>query len=830
MKTVHKFDGTCLSDAAGFERSVCRVSESPAVVVCSAIHGATDGLTALIDAAAAGDGARVETLSRSIWDQHRALAAQLGGSESDLEALWAPVSTLAAAIVETGLVDPRLQDRILSVGEKLAAQLLTTAFRAQGRTATVHNADAFLPTDDQFGAASPIKTIADRRIVAALQDDLTAGRVAVVTGFIGHAPDGATTTMGRSGADLTATTLAAALDASQVILWTQGTGLLTADPTVVADPRVIPHLNYREAVEMSFYGSSLLHPRAMIPAQASGLSVRVRSVVDPHAPGTLVDGRFTSESRPVKAVRAIREQALLSVEGKGMSGVVGVSGRVFVALAEAGVSATMISQAGSEASICLAVDKRTAELGAAAVRRALRPELSRSEIEDVAVRRHVGLVAVVGLGMAHRPGVAGTAMMALADAGISILAIAQGSSELNITVAVDDQDVDETIRRLHGTFRLETGLPDEGGASDVAADLPATNVPSASPASASPNPGTGASGGAPPPGGDAETGATSPLSAVLPGPAAQRHADSVTAFAPATVANLGLGFDILGLALGDTGDRVVARRTDRPGVHVAAVFGDGGRLPKAADKNSAGVAATATMRAAGMSVGVELEVHKGLPLGSGLGSSAASAAAAAVAVNALLGNPLRPLELVPPCVEAEAAVSAAHADNVAPSLLGGLVLIRSLAPLDIIRLPLPPSLTVAVVTPDIEVNTGAARQVLPGSVSLPSLVRWTANIAALTCACFTSDLDLMARCITEDEVTASRAALIPGCRDVIEAAVNSGCLGSSISGSGPSVFALCRSPQDGHRVARAMSETFAKHGMTSRIVVSRAECPGARVL
>ncbi|MEM7676904.1 MAG: homoserine kinase, partial [Myxococcota bacterium] len=167
---------------------------------------------------------------------------------------------------------------------------------------------------------------------------------------------------------------------------------------------------------------------------------------------------------------------------------------------------------------------------------------------------------------------------------------------------------------------------------------------------------------------------------------------------------------------------------------------------------------------------------------------------------------------------------------VAPSLLGGLVLIRALKPLDVIRLPLPPTLTVAVVTPDIEVNTRASREVLPEAVSLPSLVRWTANIAALTCACFTSDLDLMARCITEDEVTAARASLIPGCREVIQAAVNAGCLGSSISGSGPSVFALCRSPHDGERVAAAMTDVFERKGMRCRVVVSRAECPGARIL
>lgn len=812
METIHKFDGSCLTDAASFFVAAERVPAGPQVVVCSAVQGVTDALTSLTRAAAAGRRHDVDLLLTQIWDRHAALAQSL--EAVDLDALWAPVGTLAMAIAETGLVDPRLTDRILATGEKLSAQLLAAALRGRGHDAVVHYADEFLATDDQFGAATPLRGIVDRTIAAALSPDLAADRVAVVTGFIGVAPDGATTTLGRSGSDLTATVIAAALGASEVTMWTDGPGLLTADPDVVADPVVIRHLNYREAAEMSYCGTRLLHPRAMIPAQAAGVSICLRNVRDLDRPTTVVNGQFSGTEQAVKAVRAIHGQALLSVEGKGMAGVAGVSGRILQELARQAISVTMISQTGSEASICLAVDKSVAEVGAAAIKRVLRPELSRGEIEDVAVRRHADLVAIVGLGMAHRPGVAARALTALADGGISIVALAQGSSELNITVAVDEHDVDQAQRRLHAAFGLGTppSLPAPGLVSDRSVS-PAVSLESI-PLSAS---------GLPPalvtphPGGE---------------PKVEPHAvdEAVTAFAPATVANLGLGFDILGLALRDIGDHVVARRVEKPGVHIAAVHGDDGRLPRSADANSAGVAAMTTIQAAGLALGVELEVYKGLPLGSGLGSSAASAAAAAVAVNALMGNPLRPVELIPPCIRAEAAVSAAHADNVAPSLLGGLVLIRSLDPLDVIRLPLPPALTVAVVTPNIEVNTRASREVLPASVSLSSLVRWTANIAALTCACFTSDLDLMARCITEDEVTASRASLIPGCREVIRAAVNAGCLGSSISGSGPSVFALCRSPRDGDRVATAMAATFERYGLTSKTVVSPAECPGARIV
>lgn len=304
----------------------------------------------------------------------------------------------------------------------------------------------------------------------------------------------------------------------------------------------------------------------------------------------------------------------------------------------------------------------------------------------------------------------------------------------------------------------------------------------------------------------------------------------VEAFAPATVANLGLGFDILGLALQERGDVVVAHESATPGVRIRSVEGDDGKLSCAAEENTAGVAAIHTMKKAGFEIGVELEVKKGLPLGSGLGSSAASAAAAAVAVNALMGAPLRREELVGPCVEAEAAVSGRHADNVAPSLLGGLILVRALDPMDLIRLPLPPGLMVVVVTPGMELSTRASRGVVPRQIDLSEMVRRTANIAALTCACFTSDLELLSRVITEDVITESRAALIPGCKEVIRAALDAGALGSSISGSGPSVFALCRSEHSAGQVAEAMQAGFQAAGLNSAAHISRAECPGARIL
>lgn len=303
---------------------------------------------------------------------------------------------------------------------------------------------------------------------------------------------------------------------------------------------------------------------------------------------------------------------------------------------------------------------------------------------------------------------------------------------------------------------------------------------------------------------------------------------TVRAFAPATVANLGPGFDLLGLALIGPGDTVVARASSAPGVTIAAIHGDGGALPLDPTRNTAGIAATLTLKRAGIEAGVELELLKGLPIGSGLGSSAASAAAAALAVNLLVGAPLRKAELIVPCIEAEAAVAGRHADNVAPALLGGLVLIRSLDPLDVIRLPVPAGLTLAVVTPRFALDTRQSRAALPATVPLDAAVRNTANVAAIVSACFSGDMGLLSRAMDDHIVTPARAPLIPGCDAVIAAALAAGAIGSSISGSGPSIFALCRSERSARDAAAAMSEAFKDFGLDSSAIISPADCPGAR--
>jgi homoserine kinase len=306
---------------------------------------------------------------------------------------------------------------------------------------------------------------------------------------------------------------------------------------------------------------------------------------------------------------------------------------------------------------------------------------------------------------------------------------------------------------------------------------------------------------------------------------------SVEVFAPATVANVASGFDVLGFALERPGDRVRLTRKAEKAVRILSVEGDGGRLPLDPGRNTAAVAISRYLEALGRPFGVDIQLYKGMPLSSGLGSSAASAVAAVYAVNLLAGEPLQVTELLPFTMGAEqVACGTAHADNVAPSLLGGFVLIRSYEPLDIVRLPVPAGLSAAIVHPHTEIRTEDARRILKKELRLADAVRQWGNLAALVAALYEGDLQLLSRSLQDVVAEPRRALLIPGFDRVKAAALESGALGCSISGSGPSLFALCASTEIAERAGRAMQEEFASTGLESDVFVSPINPVGPRVL
>lgn len=306
---------------------------------------------------------------------------------------------------------------------------------------------------------------------------------------------------------------------------------------------------------------------------------------------------------------------------------------------------------------------------------------------------------------------------------------------------------------------------------------------------------------------------------------------SITVFAPATVANVGCAFDILGFAVCQPGDTVTLKLKEQPGVEIAEIEGDQKRLPKQPDLNTAGVALLALINQLKQPVGFSLKIKKGLPLGSGLGSSAASAAAAVFAGNYLLGEPFSLEQLIPFAMQAEkVACGQGHADNVAPALLGGFVLIRSYDPLDLVRIPTPPALYCTLVLPAIEIKTSSARKILKKEVPLTNAVKQWGNTAGLIAALFKQDYQLLARSLEDHVVEPERALLIPGFDAVKRAALQAGALGCGISGSGPALFALSKQASTAEEIAKAMQAAFFQIDISSQHFVSEINQNGAEIV
>ena len=299
------------------------------------------------------------------------------------------------------------------------------------------------------------------------------------------------------------------------------------------------------------------------------------------------------------------------------------------------------------------------------------------------------------------------------------------------------------------------------------------------------------------------------------------------AFAPGTVANVGPGFDVVGMAIDGAGDVVTVREAPRGGIEIACSDPE---IPTDPAQNTAGIAARAVLRMAGRPAeGVALQVRKGLPLSGGQGGSAASAVAAAVAVNALLGSPLSREHLLEACLEAEAVVAGRHADNVAPCLFGGIVLVRSLEPPDVVRLPYPEPLRVVLAEPRQRVPTGEARRRLPGSLPRDAAIAQAAHLGAMVAALASGDLELLGRAVEDRIGEPARAPLLKGFARVKKAALDAGARGCSISGSGPAVFAFAADAAAGEKIAAAMLEAYREEGVSASVRVAGIDSRGARL-
>lgn len=309
------------------------------------------------------------------------------------------------------------------------------------------------------------------------------------------------------------------------------------------------------------------------------------------------------------------------------------------------------------------------------------------------------------------------------------------------------------------------------------------------------------------------------------------NSKTIRAYAPASIGNVSCGFDVMGLAVDAPGDEVIITLNDSGVVSIKRIEGDNGKLPLVAEENTAGVAVMEYLKAIGSNQGAEITLIKNLPLGSGMGSSAASAVAAVVAINHIMGAQLKKSELLPFAMQAEfVACGSAHADNAAPSLLGGLILIRDNHPLDIIEVPTPDELMCVLVHPHVEVKTRDARQVLKRSIPLQDAITQWGNTAALVAGMMKPDYELIGRSLQDVVAEPVRSVLIPGFHNIKSKAVEAGALGCGISGSGPTMFAFCKNKVIADHVGQTMQQQFEAVGLQSEVYVSGVNKEGARII
>src|SRR5437868_7516745 len=461
---IHKFGGASLADGGAIGHAVGIVlaqRPGPLVVVVSAMSGVTDALLDGAARAARGDASHVRAAAETLRAQHTTAArvlvpagARLEGLLRSIDEAFAEVDHVAGGLGILRELTPRTTDYLVARGERLSAQLFAAALDAAGCPAAYVDATEIVQTDGTFGNASPDLRRTERSARTALRPVLARGAVPVVPGFLGAAPDGQVATLGRGGPDLTATLLARVVGAREVSLWKDVPGLLTADPRIVPDARVVPQVHVREAAELAYYGAKVLHPRALIPVIKRNVAIRIRPFADPASLGTEISRRRTLHQYPVKALSAIPRQALLTVAGSGMLGVPGIAARTFAAVHHEGISVSLITQASSEHSICFSVPDESAERARKSLEETFRPEVARQEIDGVEVQRGLATLVVVGLGMAGTPGIASRVFSALAEAQINVIATAQGSSELNLSLVVDGKDAPRAQRAVHAAFQL----------------------------------------------------------------------------------------------------------------------------------------------------------------------------------------------------------------------------------------------------------------------------------------------------------------------------------------------------------------------------------------
>jgi len=452
---VMKFGGTSVGNADAFRKVTgiinANLNRSPVIVV-SAVAGTTDLLMNSANAVVRKE-IKVDDAIKAIREKHDKITEELGLEKSLLDAEFDELKRILDGVCLLQELTKRTVDYVMSFGERMSAKILAGCLCLENKTeAIAYNAwDLGLVTDSEFGDAKPLPE-SEENVKRSLAD--AGGRLPVITGFVAKDKDGEITTLGRGGSDFTASLIGAYLRADEIWIWTDVDGILTADPRIVKDAKLIGRLSYNEASELSYFGAKVIHPRTVWPAIEREIPIRIRNTFNPQCEGTIITKDRNANGKIVRAITTIKDLSIINVVGGGMAGVPGIAAKIFSAVSTTGANVLMISQASSENSICFVIHEKDREKVVQQLGTELKGLIEDKTLHKIVPKDDVAIITIVGDGMAGRPGVAAKFCNALAENGISIIAIAQGSSESSISVAINQADVTNAANSVHSDFGL----------------------------------------------------------------------------------------------------------------------------------------------------------------------------------------------------------------------------------------------------------------------------------------------------------------------------------------------------------------------------------------
>jgi len=470
---IMKFGGSSVADASRI-KSVADIVISRAenektapVVVVSAMKGVTDILLSAASAAESGD-SLYKKLLQDLKQKHHQAVKNLVSDNSigvtlliDIDAILGELAEILHGVELVKECSPRTGDLISGFGERLSSLLLAAHINDRGVPSEAVDAREIIRTDDAHGRAA-VDFEVSGELIRKRMDTETGNptgksvsgdsRIFVVTGFIASTSQGVATTLGRNGSDYTASILGAALDAGSVEIWTDVDGILTADPRIVPEAWVIDEISFQEAMELSFFGAEVIHPFTLRPVIEKNLPVFIKNTMNPSAPGTRIARTSAPKDRPITGIASVDDVSMITIEGGGMVGMPGIASRIFASVARTGANIIMITQASSEHSVCLVCRREEAAIAAAGLEKDLSDTLHSGIIRSIRLNDGLEIIAVIGENMQGQPGLSGKLFSALGDIGVNILAIAQGSTELNISFVIKGDDKKTAITAIHRAF------------------------------------------------------------------------------------------------------------------------------------------------------------------------------------------------------------------------------------------------------------------------------------------------------------------------------------------------------------------------------------------